>query len=144
MRAAPFSFTHQIYCHFNFTCKYIYVYKEVLSLRVWALARAQTYVSSHNTESFSKVSVMWNMYTCEHIYVYKEIPSVRTRKGTTICEFASHRFIYKSICDRTYVCLWVYACIQRESVSTRKGTNICEFAQHGFIYKTIHDTTNVY
>ena len=25
-----------------------------------------------------------------------------TRKGTNICERASHPFIYKSICDRTY------------------------------------------
>ena len=78
------------------------------------------------------------------MYVYKEVLSVSTRKGTNICEFAWHRLIYKSICDRTYVCLWVDACIQRESASTRRGTNICEFAQHGFIYKPNYPWYDMY
>ena len=57
---------------------------------------AQTYVSSHNAESYTtRVSVIWNMPTSEHMCEYEKVPSVSTCKGTDICEFAQHRFIYK-------------------------------------------------
>ena len=55
---------------------------------------------------YTKISVMeYVQYTCEHMYVCKEVLSASTRKGTDICEFAQHGFIYKGICDMTYVCL---------------------------------------
>ena len=67
-----------------------------------ALARAQTYVSSHNMGSHIKVSLIGYMYTCEYMHVYREVLSVSTRKGTDICGFAQHGVIYKSICNMKY------------------------------------------
>ena len=70
-----------------------------------ALARAQTYVSSHNMGSHTKVSLIGYMYTCEYMHVYREVLSVSARKGTDICEFAQHGVIYKSSCNMKYVYL---------------------------------------
>ena len=39
------------------------------------------------------------MYTCELLHVSKEVLTVSTPKGTNICEFAKHRFIYNRIFD---------------------------------------------
>ena len=55
------------------------------------------------------------------MYVYTEVPTVSAPKGTNVCEFAKHRFIYNRIYDITHVYLWVTACIQR-------GSN-CEHSQ---------------
>ena len=82
---------------------------------MWGLARAQTYVSLHNIGSYTNASMIQNMYTSRNIDVYKAVLSVSTRKGTNICEFAKHRFIYNRIYVITYVCLWVSARIQRAS-----------------------------
>ena len=100
---------------YMYTCEYRDVYKK--RFWVWELAGAQAYVSLRNMSLYTKVSVMEYiyMYTCDHMYVCKEVLSASTRKGTDICEFAQHGFIYKGICDMTYVCLWVYACTQRGS-----------------------------
>ena len=46
------------------------------------------------------------------MYVYKEVLSVSTRKGTNICEFAEHRFIYTSIYDMICVFLSMYVRIE--------------------------------
>ena len=75
------------------------------------------------------------------MHVYKEVLSVSTCKGTNICEFAEHRFIYKSIYDMICVFLSMYVRIETglQSVSTCQGRGICEFAQHGLIYKSICD-----
>ena len=71
------------------------------------------------TWAYIQKYLWWNiyiyMYTCDHMYVCKEVLSASTRKGTDICEFTQHGFIYKGICDMTYVCWWVYACTQRGS-----------------------------
>ena len=52
------------------------------------------------------------MYTWEHMYVYKQVLSVSIRKGTTICEFAEHRFIYTSIYDMIWFFLSMYVRIE--------------------------------
>ena len=80
-----------------------------------AIARAQTYVNSHNVGSHIKVSLIWYMYTCEYMHVYRENLSVSTRKGTDICQLAQHGVIYKSICNMKYVYLGAYVCIQKGS-----------------------------
>ena len=91
-----------------------------------ALARAQTDVSSHNMGSHIKVSLIWYMYTCEYMHVYREVLSVRVREGRDICEFAQHRFIYKSSDDIIHVYLWIYVFIQEVlSVSVYEGRGIC-------------------
>ena len=86
------------------------------SFNVWALARAQTWVISHNMGSYTKPSMIWyECNTCEYMYVYKEVLSVSARKGTNKYESAQQGLIYKSICDMIYACLWAYVCIQRGS-----------------------------
>ena len=37
------------------------------------------------------------------MHVYTEVLTVSAPKGTNICEFAKHRFIYNRIYDITYV-----------------------------------------
>ena len=80
---------------------------------------ARTSVRLHSTGSYTKVSVMECMYICDicrHMYVCKEVLSVSTRKGTDICEFAQHGFIYKSICHVIYVfCKYMHAYKQEHS-----------------------------
>ena len=87
--------------------------------RFWvrALARAQTYVSSHNMGSHIKLSFIWCRYTCEYMHVYREVLTVSTGNGTYKCEIAQHGLIYKGICDGIYVYLWhMYEWMQRGSM----------------------------
>ena len=89
---------------------------------MWALARAQTYVSSHNTGSYTKVCDMIGAFrsdACEYFHVYIEVLTVSSRKGTHKWQIAQHVLIYKSICDMLYVYFWVYACKQRGSKCER-------------------------
>ena len=53
------------------------------------------------------------MYSCGFMYVYKEVLSVRVREGRDICEFAQHRFIYKSNDNiiHDYTCILVNICM---------------------------------
>ena len=44
------------------------------------------------------------------MYVYKEVLSVWVREGGDICEFAQHRFIYKSSDNIIYTWLYMYTC----------------------------------
>ena len=45
------------------------------------------------------------MITCGHVYVYKEVLIVRVREGKDTCEFAQHRFIYKSSDNMINICM---------------------------------------
>ena len=80
------------------------------------------------------------------MHVYKEVLSVSTCKGTNICEFAEHGFIYTSIYDMICVFLSLYVRMETglRSVSTCQGRDICEFAQHGVIYKSFCNMKYVY
>ena len=80
----------------------IYVYLWVYAVytkrfEVWALARAQTYVSLHTMGLYTKVSMIWQVYTCEYLHVNKEVLTVSARTGTAICKFPHRRFLYKSV-----------------------------------------------
>ena len=126
-------------------CKLVNICMYTARLWVWALARAQTYVSLHNMGHIRKYIWYKKTFIWINKYVYRKVLSVSTRMGTIICEFAKHRFIYKTICDMIYVYFWVYVCYKEVlSVSTRKGTNICEFVQLGFIHTSIYNMIYVY
>ena len=64
------------------------------------------------------------MHTCGYMYVYKEVLSVWVREGRDICEFAQHRFIYKSSDNiiHDYTCILVNICM------LKRGSN-CECVQ---------------
>ena len=137
-------------------CKFVSISMYTKRFKLWALARAQTYVSSHNTESYTKLPVIWNMYICEYTYVYKEALSVSTRfkvctgKGRDICDLAQLEFIYKSIYHTIWymhTCGYMYVYKEVLSVWVREGRDICEFAQHRFIYNSsdniIHDYISI-
>ena len=105
-------------------------------------------MSSHNTESYTKVFVIWNMYFCECFFVYKEVLSVSTRfkvctgKGRDMCDLAQLEF---NTIWYMHTCGYMYVYKEVLSVWVREGRDICEFAQHRFIYKSsdniIHDYT---
>ena len=59
---------------------------------VWALARAQTYVSLHTMGLYTRASVIWKMYMCEYLHLNKEVLTVSARKGIDICEFPHRGF----------------------------------------------------
>ena len=85
------------------TCEYMYVYKEVLSVRT----RKGTNIRKFAPHRFihKRIDDRKKKYTSKNIHVYKAVQSVNTRKGKSICEFAKHRFIYNRIYDVTYVYL---------------------------------------
>ena len=58
-----------------------------------------------------------------------------TRKGTDICEFVRHGFMYKNY-------IYIFVCVL-QSVHWQ-GRDTCDFAQLEFIYKSIYHTLYVY
>ena len=103
-------------------CKFVSISMYTKRFKLWALARAQTYVSSHNTESYTKVPVIWNMYFCEYTYVYKgsrcehSLQSVHWQGQRHMWFGTTWVYIQKYLSyDMIYAYLWIYVCIQRGS-----------------------------
>ena len=81
----------------------------VLARGSWCehLKGAHTHTHAHvsllNTGSYTELSMI--RFVVYSVNICKKVLSVSTRKGTDICEFAQHGFIYKTICDMIYVYL---------------------------------------
>ena len=108
---------------------------------VWALARAQTYVSLHTMGLYTRVSVIWNMYTCEYLHVNKEVLTVSACKGTDICELHTVGLYSKAtVIWKMHTCEYLHVHKEVLTVSACKGIDICEFPHRGFLYKSVHHT----
>ena len=102
---------------------------------MWALARAQTYVS------------LYGMGLCTRIiYIYICVCfKVCTGKAET--HVISHNlssYTKVSIIRYMYTFGWMYIYKEVLSVGVREGRDICEFAQHRFISKSSDDIIHVY
>ena len=106
---------------------------------MWALARAQTYVSFRIVGSCTKVSFLQFKYTCGYMHVYKEVLSVSTRKGTnknvSLHNMGSYRHVWMmwSVYSCEFMCLYT----RSFKVCTGTGRDICDFPclLFEFIYK---------
>ena len=107
---------------YMYTCEYMHVYEEVLS-----------------------VSTRKGIDICElfqSMCLYTKSFKVWTGNGRYICKFAEFEFIYKVSIIRIFASIFhVYKEVQ--SVSVRQRANMCEFAQLGFIYKSIYSMIHV-
>ena len=108
---------------------------------MWALARAQTYVSLQNMGSYTQVSMTWYVFSCHCTYVWKQGFEVwaLAREETYVSSHNTESYTKVSVIWNMYTCEYMYVCKEVLSVSTHKVTNICKFAPDRFIHKWSHD-----
>ena len=70
-------------------------------IKVWALTRAQTYVSSHNLGWYTRGSIIWYMYTCEYLWIL-----VNTCEYLWICvNTCEYLWILVNTCEHLWICM---------------------------------------
>ena len=104
---AQHGFIHESIYNMIYIFEYIYIYKQKGSKCEHSqgckhMGFRTAWVQIQNYTSYNTcIRILVNICIC--ILKKRKVLSVRTRKGTSICKFAQHPFIYKRIYDRKYV-----------------------------------------